>query len=400
MSLTALDNFSRFMAELFDERDFIAVPTGGLAFFGRSEANGVTGFSPDAEILDQEIIRGNEKSATLVARGTVSRLLGPNQRNANDVNSTSVARKYPLSIESGDITEAQLKKRLPGELPHSPLTQEERMRALAARTIKENNKRQVRLLERLAWEVITTGKQSAILGEAVPTYDFYRNSENTISVGVAWDQALAVIMANIDQGCDVYRKNGKIPPDMGIMGGDAMNAFLNDDLVKELADNRRIELIQISETFPVPERFAKFIEGGMEARGRLRTPKGRVLWLFTYDEIYNNDAGDAVNYMPLDKMIISSSRAKYDRYFGPAEFLPISQMKSAFFMERFGMDLISMPGLADVKAGTGVITPEMFIHNAYEDTRGTRISVESHMAPLLIPTMTDTFVVLEDLITP
>lgn len=64
------------------------------------------------------------------------------------------------------------------------------------------------------------------------------------------------------------------------------------------------------------------------------------------------------------------------------------------------MDLVSMPAPTELQAGAGVIDPAMFIHNAYEDTRGTRVSVESHMAPLLVPTMTDTFVVLEDLITP
>ena len=99
-----MDTFTRIMAALFDEKEIIAVPTGFQAFFGRPETGAQTIISPDANAVDIDIIRGNEKTAALIPRGAISRPLGPTQRNMDAQNYTSFSRKYPLSEEEADIT--------------------------------------------------------------------------------------------------------------------------------------------------------------------------------------------------------------------------------------------------------------------------------------------------------
>ena len=55
----ATDPFSRFMAEVFDDRKLISVSTGFQAFFGRPETGAETIISPDSNAVDIDIIRGN-----------------------------------------------------------------------------------------------------------------------------------------------------------------------------------------------------------------------------------------------------------------------------------------------------------------------------------------------------
>ena len=97
------DLFSRIMVEMYDEKDIIGVPTVGQAIFGRSENGSKTIFSPDSNLVDIDIVRGNEKTAALVPRGTVSRHLGSLQKNTRIEQGSSFSRKYPLAIEESDL---------------------------------------------------------------------------------------------------------------------------------------------------------------------------------------------------------------------------------------------------------------------------------------------------------
>jgi len=401
-SPSSIDGFTRFMTEAYDERDMIGVSTGGLAFFGRPEAGGSkTYFSPDALVVDIDIVRGNERLAALVPRGSITTLLGPNQRNTDDVRFSNIARSFPLSVEAGNVNANQILQRIPGEAQsNSGVTKYDRMRSLAMRQINENKKRHIRLFEYLAWQSLLTGKQDSILGDASTQYDFYRAAGNDITVGTPWDNVNATIMSDIDDLCKQIRIQGKATADMVVIGSEALEAAVENAKLAAIADNRRFELIEINDKMPVPDRFAPFIAGGMIARGRLMTASGYELWVFTYNEIYNDAAGDAQYYMPQDEAFICSSKARADRYFGPSEKLPPSAAKAAWYMERFGIDIVSGPMLPDLKAAPGVIAPGMFYHCAWESDNETTITIESQAAPIFATNQTDGFGRLQGLITP
>ena len=95
------DLFTRFMVEAFDDREIIAAPTAWQAFFGSPLSMGKTIFSPDKSDVDIDIIRGNEKTAALIPRGTISRPLGSTQADMQGGKMTAFSRKYPLSEEEG-----------------------------------------------------------------------------------------------------------------------------------------------------------------------------------------------------------------------------------------------------------------------------------------------------------
>ena len=71
----AVDQYSRFMAEMFDERAIIGVSTVGQSFFGNPAHGSKTIYSPDSKVVEIDIIRGNERIGALINRGSNSKNL-------------------------------------------------------------------------------------------------------------------------------------------------------------------------------------------------------------------------------------------------------------------------------------------------------------------------------------
>lgn len=393
----ALDPFARFMVMAFKEEMIIGVPTGFQAFF----TSGVTHFSPDANMVDIDIQRGNEKIAALIPRGTVSRPLGGTQKNMRTENYTSFARKYPLAEEEGDINADQLVNRMAGENPFAGMSRVDRLRALALQIHMESIKRTVRMFEVLAAQSMLTGLMDAIIGTSNTDlqYDFKRRSTHNVTVANPWDGGSADIDGDLTSACELVRADGHMLPDGLFLGKSAVAALINDTVIQAKADNRRYELIQVSTNNPVPPKFNKFVEAGWIPRGRLRLDTGFELWMFTYLDVFTDDSGDPVEYMPVDEAIVVSVEARFDRYFGPPEVLPPTAAKRAMYQDHFGFDP-SMPMVpATIKGPAGIVMPAMFNGDAYESNNGKNVTIRTQAAPIFATTQTDAIVKLDGLIT-
>ncbi|MCK5604094.1 major capsid protein [Candidatus Pacearchaeota archaeon] len=399
--LVALNDLTRHMVGMFDETDVISVPTGGQAFFGRPETGAVTHFSPDIASVEMDIIRGNEKTAVLIPRLTSGRPLGPTQKNIAQQKYTNVVRAFPLSIEEIDITSGQLLQRQANENPYAATTREQRNRLLATKGYNEAIRRHARMFERLCWQSLIEGVMDAILGttNTDEQYDFYRNSALTFTVANAWDTGSATIMADIDLMVKRLRRLGHVRADMGIIGTDAFNAMINDADFLAIADNRRIAQATISPDEQLPSKFQRFVDAGLDLRGRMQTASGKMIWLFTYDEVYEDASGTPVEYMPLDKMLICSSTARCDRYFGPSDVLPMDSMRAAWINEVFGIQPGAEPIPTNIMNPGGIIMPEMFHVDATGMGNNRRRTLEVESAPIFATTQTDGFGVLDGLMT-
>jgi len=392
----AVDPFSRFMAEMFDEKEIVSVPTAGQAFFGAPETGGQTIFSPDANAVDIDIIRGNERIAALIPRGTVSRTLGSKQKNTNVERHSTFSRKYPLSEEEGDLSANQIIQRLAGENPYQQKDRLTRLRRLALKTHFEHIRRTVRMFEFLAFESLLKGTMPAIIGTSNDdlVYDFHRNSTHFITPTNSWNSGSQDILGDIDGAADKIRANGHVLPDGLLLGSDAMSDLVKDTTVKALADNRRFELIMVSSKNPVPPKFQRFLDSGLIARGRLEAPQGHELWLFTYLDVYTDGSGDPVKYMPADQGLMFSSGARCDRYFGPPERLPITGLDVQWYREMFGMNLLAPPMPPNIKNMGQVINPAMFYCDAYAASGNKAVTVRTQSAPIFATTQTDAFATL------
>lgn len=394
-----VDTYPRTMTDSFDERSIISVPTGFQSLFGNPASASKTIFSADAFVNDIDILRGNEKLAATILRGSNGRNIS-DQKNTNDQKFTTQSRLYPLIEAEGDITANQINKRVVGENPYANISKELRMQILATGHHQEHVRRIVRTFELMASRSIIEGQMPAKIGTTNVNliYDFHRSVGNTIPGAIAWDGVSPLIMDDIDGACQQGREQGHVNIDMGIVGGGAMDAMINDTLFQSQADNRRIELIEISDKNPVPPKFDRFIESGFLARGRLRTPKGYEVWLFTYNEVYEDSAGAIQKYMPDDKMVLLSSSARFDRYFGPSEVLPMTAVRNAWYQDTFGFNSTGLipPNIKNVSA---VISPAMFYFDGYPAPGDKAVTIRSQAAPIFATTQTDAIVVLTDLLT-
>lgn len=397
----AVDPYSRYMVDLYDEKNEIGVPSGFGAFFGRPETGGKTLFSPNASVVEIDIQRGNERIAALVPRGTISRPLGPTQKNLNLQKFTSFSRRFPLVEEEADISADQLEFRTAGENPYANQERIDRMRVLARQGHMEMFRRIGRLNEYLSSLSVLTGEQPAILGTTDDDlkYDFRRKSTHTFAAPTAWD-ASANIADDVDTGCNLIRRDAHMMPDGMLLGTKAMDAFIKDDEIRNVADNRRFELIEVSTNNPVPDKFSPFIAGGFIPRGRFRTPAGYELWLFTYLDVYTNDAGNPALYMPEDQALIFSSMARCDRYFGPPEVLPMIPMREQLYSQLFGFSAAAPPMPPKVADPGRTMNPAMFYCDAYVDNAWKTVTLRTQTAPIFATTATDAFVTITGLITP
>ena len=406
------DLFSRFLIGTFDEKKIIAVSTGFQAFFGRPETGSETLFSPDANQVDIDIIRGSEKIAALIPRGTVSRSIGSNQKNLRTERFTEISRKFPLIEEEGDIDSSTLLNRVAGENPYARQTRVTRLREHASKIVTESGRRVIRTQEVLAASSILTGTMPAILGttDANLMYDFRRNSTHIATVQTSWAGGSANILKDIDDSCMKIRINAKILPDGILMGKTAINSLIKDTTVKSLADNRRFEFIQFGggagaagvgdDMFSKQgymAKFARFVAGGFIPRGLLRTPQGFELMIFTYLDGYNDPTNNNTwtPYMADDKVLIFASQARCDRYFGPPENLPMIPMREQLYREFFGFDPTIAPQPPNIKEAGNVILPQSMFHDCYVSQDWKRITLRSQCAPIFATTQTDAFVTLD-----
>lgn len=392
-----VDLFSRYMAREFDEKEVIAVPTAFQAFFGKPGSE--TFFSPDANVVDIDIIRGNERTAALIPRGMVSRSLGALQKNQNVEKYTNFSRKYPLAEEEGDLTGDQILNRVAGEQPYDRMDRWARMRKLGLKIHMESIRRIVRLFERLAAQSALTGKMDAILGTSNTDlqYDFRRNTGLTVTPANTWNSGSQDILGDIDGICDKIREFGKVQPNAMFLGGSAMDAFIKDTTVKDVADNRRFDLLDLNSV--IPAGYERFVASGWNPRGVLRTPKGYLLYLFTNVDGYINEAGTFTQYMPVDEVLITSTMARADRYFGPPETLPLIPQRVQLYQELFGFNPMAAPMPAKVLNAGAVIDPGMFYCDSYVANDWKKVTIRSQAAPIFATTHTDAFGLLNNLIT-
>jgi hypothetical protein len=177
-----------------------------------------------------------------------------------------------------------------------------------------------------------------------------------------------------------------------------MDAFIKDTTVAALADNRRFELVEVSTNNPVPTNLMPLVTAGAIARGRLRTPRGYEVWLFTYVDVYTDDSGSPQQYLPDGSALLAFFGARCDRYFGPPERLPLISTDMAMYSEMLGMNMMAPMMPANVNNISATVNPAMFYCDAYRSTDNKKIAVRTQSAPIFATTQTDAFVTFTGLI--
>jgi len=391
-----VDGFSRYFAEFFDENNIIGVVTGFLSFFSWGRPI----IKTDAEVADIDIIRGNEKTAKFIIRGTVGEYL--NNNGIAKGNYSSISRKSPLSAETMPISAVDISDRMAGENPYAMKSRLERMRDMSIDGYHRMLERTIRLHELAAASSILEGVQPAILGTTDPNYqlDFLRDPDLivTYAAGDRWDVDTNDPIADIDSKITLLIQKGKVAgQSMGgnyvmVMGEDTIAGFFANPFVQTAGNSRRIVTVEKNPEMRAPAELSRAIMGGMTYVGKVATNMGRTVHILSYSAYYDTDAGVSTPYMPTDQFVMMPIKVRTDRYFGPPDTLPMTSLDMQYLRETFGITPRTQIPPMKLNAAPGVIDPSFFYTDAYPGGSRKNAILRVQSAPIYATTQTDAFI--------
>lgn len=226
-----------------------------------------------------------------------------------------------------------------------------------------------RAVELQASQILQTG--TLVLtdenGDTRYELDFQPKATHFPTVTIDWDQATSTKLADLESLAGVIRADGKVDPDMLIMGAEALRNFLADTDVQAQLDNRRMTLGEIA---------PQFVDSGATFYGSVWV--GTYMFsIFAYPETFTDpQAGTPTKYIEDDKVVMLSSRTRLDMTAAEVP-LPLGPDPRVAGL---------LPGRMTSREDGFDVTP-----NVYATPNGKQIMGELESRPLLVPVQIDGF---------
>lgn len=258
--------------------------------------------------VDIDLVKGNRRMAAFVHPRVGGKVLKAEGYE-------TVSYEPPL-VAPYDITTAdRLMERLPGETMYSGRTPADRA---AEKLMSEHNRLNDATTRREEWmavQAITTG-QIPIVGEGVnEVIDFGFTNKVNLTGTKQWGKSEAAILENLEDWVDKVLVEGFANCDMVIMGKTALRAFLADEKVQKVLDNRRIEMGLI---------HPRDLPNGVKYVATLNSP---AVDIYTYAEVYQDDWTDPGSkpktkpLVPENTVVLINSNPKYMLAYGACTYI-------------------------------------------------------------------------------
>ena len=253
--------------------------------------------------VDIDIVKGNRKMAAFIHPMVGGEIV---QAEGYETKSYAPPLINPATISTAD----QLLERLPGEDMYSGKTPADRAAEKLIEEYNQLNDMTTRREEWMAAQVLTTG-QLKVKGKGVDeVIDFGLTNKITLASTKKWGASAADIWGNLKDWKQQVSRNGFANANMVIMGKAAADAFMADATIKNMLDNRRIEIGAIK-----PEEM----EGGLTYYGHLNLPGVDI---YGYDEVYLDDeTGKTKPLIPDNVVLMIPSAASFMRAYGLCTYL-------------------------------------------------------------------------------
>lgn len=215
----------------------------------------------------------------------------------------------PYTDENERFTCEDLDTRLPGESVFSASSPQDRLDTLIAKTLRKLRDRVNNLKELQLSQTLQTGT-AVVAGEGVNyVIDFQMNAGHIFTnVGAAaWDQTTSTKEADLREMALLPGKVGGRPSNICIMGLNAGVLFSDDEDVRAKLDNKNYNVGEI-DFKQNQEEFATYI-------GRYKGV-GFDLEIWTYQQQYQDAAGDYQYYLDPDVIIMGSTAARVETHYG------------------------------------------------------------------------------------
>lgn len=208
-----------------------------------------------------------------------------------------IAPQRPLTIDD-------LEAKGFGESMYSGLTPQQRQAQVLGEDLSDLSDMIDRRHEWMAREVILTGEvimkhYAEKYGEGEPiekVLRFYEDTfDNEFTPAKDWNEAGCTIYDDLDAMVKMLTDAGCAVTDLN-MSSDAFNAFLKDDDIQKLFNNRRIELGGIA---------PKELPNGVAWMGSI-VIHGKKLDIYVYDEQFEDEEGAMQSFMPSGTVFLSA----------------------------------------------------------------------------------------------
>ena len=300
----------------------------------------------------------------------VKECTGPN---LNDVSTYTTKEFIPPAYGEAIVMDVcDLLNRMAGVDPYTAAYTEyaAQLTSMMAKNFRLIDHKIVRGVELQASQILQTG----ILdlkdknGDTVYTLDFKPKATHFPTAGTSWsDTANADPIADLEALAEVIRADGKVDPDLLVMGRSAVNNFINNEKVQPLLDNRRINIGEIAPR-----------QAGLGATFHGTVWAGQYEFqIWSYKDTYKDpQTGNPTKYVADDSVIMLSSSTRLD----------ITSAKVPLPLGPDPRVASLLPGrMTDRDAGFDV-TP-----NVYPTPNGKQIMAELESRPLLVPVQIDGF---------
>jgi hypothetical protein len=231
----------------------------------------------------------------------------------------------------------------------------------AFKNVQKNRDKVIRAIRKQQADVLQTGIVTMVNGDNI---DYRRKASSIVDIDVDgdyWsDAASAKPLTDIRKGMDFLRN-------VGNSGGSAVNlvmrtaaleAFLNSKEVKEMADIRRIDRVNIG--MPQFDGVSGFAFHNMIAAGDFNVN------LWTYNEKYT-DANGATQYYLAENLVVMIP----DDFQGKTVFGGLPTMNTT----TIGGVSVDVPGIVEAN----------YLIRSYSDKRTMSSTIELTSAPLVVP---------------
>lgn len=229
----------------------------------------------------------------------------------------------------------------------------------ALKNVRKNRKKIERAIRKQQADVLQTGIVTLKNGDSI---DFRRKAESIVDLtaGNYWNEDDTNPMADLALGMRFLRDigNSSAATINVVMRSDAMNAFMQNASVKEEADIRRINRIDID--------MPKFSEStGMAFHGQVAAGDF-VVNLWTYNEKYTDADGNTKYYLSRENVVILPSDFEGKTVFGGLPYMRKTTVGGAS---------IKVPGVMEAD----------YLLRGYDDEKTISSTLELTSAPLVVP---------------
>ena len=246
---------------------------------------------------------GNQKLAPFVSPEVGGKVVRRDGYEANAYKPALIAPKRALTIDN--LTEKGF-----GEALYGELTPEERAVKITADDLTEMDEMIVRRQEQMCAQVLQEnaltmnhyGDDNKLVETKKIEY-FNGVNEAVYTSSVKWNTADADIISEVAAIAKILTKRG-LPATDVILGSEAADAFLNNEKIQKLLDNRNYNIGTVDPTENFPE--ATFL-------GVINC-KGRKMNFIQYDATYEDEKGVDTPYIDAKTIIVTAPNCGVTNY--------------------------------------------------------------------------------------